>query len=338
MKLHETRLPWNDSKVISTGNLHDDLSAKISNGASRHLPASVTLCADPEISASQIESFLEGLCDYLPGEFAIREQRSARFVELGLFQEEEIEAFLTDHRDAQPWLIYYSKDGGLSTYDKTAFSRQANAGLVPCFAMRNHGVAWQKNESGDYSTCLTTARKVGEDWDWNSDVGHESSHSAFSPVPLFTLPAEEMTDANRLSTARDALVLTPKHLASICYLCCELAVVSIRGERRETDTGLPTAETNDHYPAFLKLCDELMPGFGFDRALDVFNRAGGIIDSNEGGEIFEIGAPAIRAMNLLWPEFNKFAVPSLDWFKSMSGFVTSGPSPSRWQRKTPSDS
>src|SRR5687768_228888 len=120
MKLHETRLPWNDSKVISTGNLHADLSEKISNGASRHLPASITLCADQEIALSQIESFLEGLCNYLPGEFAIRQQRSARFVELGLFQEDEIEAFLTDHRGAQPWLIYYSRDGGLGVYDKAA--------------------------------------------------------------------------------------------------------------------------------------------------------------------------------------------------------------------------
>jgi hypothetical protein len=317
MKLHETRLPWNESKVISTGNLHEYLSEKIANGAFRYLPASVTLCVDPEISESQIESFLEGLCDYLPDEFATRDQRSARFVKLGLLKEKEIEAFRTDHRDAQPWFIYYSKDGGLGVYDKTAYSRQADVGMVPCFAMRNHGVAWQKTESGGYSTCLTTARKAGEDWDWNSDIGHESSHAAFSPVPLFTLPAEEMTEANRLSAVKDARAMTPKHLASICYLCCELAVVSIRGERRETDTGLPTAETNDHYPVFFKLCEELMPGFGFDRALEAFNRAGGTINCNEGDEIFEIGAPAIRAIGLIWPEFNKFAVPSFDWFRSI---------------------
>jgi hypothetical protein len=317
MKLHETELPWNESRVLSTGNLHGYLSEKIANGASRDLPASVTLCVDPEISESQTESFLKGLCDYLPGEFATRDQRSARFAKLGLFKEEEINAFLTDHRDAQPWLIYYSKDGGLGNYDKTAYSRQADAGMVPCFAMRNHGVAWQKSESGGHSTCLTTARKVGEDWDWESDVGHESSHAAFSPVPLFTLPIEEMAEANRLSEAKKARDLTPKQLASICYLCCELSVVSIRGERRETDTGLPAAETNDHYPAFLKLCDELMPSFGFDRALDAFNRVGGRINFNEGDEIFEIGAPAIRAVAMIWPEFNKFAVPSFDWFRSI---------------------
>jgi hypothetical protein len=317
MKLHKTKLPWNESKVLSTGNLHDYLSERISDGASRHLPASVTLCVDLEISESQIEFFLKGLCDYLPCEFATRDQRSARFVKLGLLKEEEIKAFLTDHRDAQPWLIYYSKDGGLGSYDKTAYSRQADAGMVPCFAMRNHGVAWQKTESGDYSTCLTTARKVGEDWDWNSDVGHESSHAAFSPVPLFTLPAEEMTEANRLSEAKDARAMTPKHLALICYLCCELSVVSIRGEKRETDTGLPTAETNDHYPLFLELCDELMSGFGFDRALEAFNRAGGSINGNEGDEIFAIGAPAIRVVSLIWPQFNKFAVPSFDWFTSL---------------------
>src|SRR5262249_17987678 len=142
MKLHETRLPWNESKVLSTGNLHDYVSEKIPNGISHFLPASVTLCVDPEISQSQIEIFLKGLCDYLPGEFATREQRSARFVKLGLLKEEEIKAFLTDHRAAQPWLIYYSKDGGLGPYDQTAYARQADVGMVPCFAMRNHGVAW----------------------------------------------------------------------------------------------------------------------------------------------------------------------------------------------------
>jgi hypothetical protein len=98
-----------------------------------------------------------------------------------------------------------------------------------------------------------------------------------------------MTEANRLSEAKNARAMTPKHLASICYLCCELSVVSIRGERRETETGLPTAETNDHYPVFLKLCDELMPGFGFDRALEAFNRVGGLIDCNEGDEILKSG-------------------------------------------------
>jgi hypothetical protein len=314
MNSHETKLPWNDAKVLSTGNLHDYLAEKISNGASRHLPASVTLLFDPDISKAQVESFLEQLCTYLPGEFEAREQRVARFVDLGLLEEGTVGAFLTDHRDAQPWLIYYSKDGGLGSYDQGAYRRQADVGMVPCFAMRNHGVAWQKTHSGAYSTSLTTSRKASQDWDWDSDVGHESAHAAFSPVPLFTLPSEEMVPANLLSGATSARALRPKQLAWICYLCCELAVVSMRGERRETESGLPATEGNDHYPALLSLCDELMPGIGFGRALKAFNRVGGVINCNTGDEILEIGAPAIRAVALLWPEFNKFAVPSLDWF------------------------
>ena len=60
-----------------TRNLHDYLAEKIANGASRHLPASVTLLFDPGISEARAESFRYRLCTYLPGEFEEREKRAA---------------------------------------------------------------------------------------------------------------------------------------------------------------------------------------------------------------------------------------------------------------------
>jgi hypothetical protein len=316
LELSANGLVWNDRKVRSTGNLHHYLAER--GVDSRHLAKVITLSVDPAIEDSSVQSFLEQLCTYLPGEFRRRERRMERFVELGLFDKAEVEEFVHGHRDAQPWLIYYSENGGLGPYDQTAFSRCADQGMVPCFALRNHGVAWQRSPSGGYSTMLVTSRKPGQDWEWDSDVGHESAHAAFSPVPLFTLPAEQLTEPNRLSALGAVDDLTTKHLASICYLCSELAVVSLRGEPRETQSGLPTTESSKDLPVFFDVCHELLPGFGFDRARTAFQRVNGVIDCNNGDEIFEIGAPAIKTVGIIYPEFNRFVVPTARWLRSLA--------------------
>src|SRR5207237_10362016 len=131
-------------------------------------------------------------------------------------------------------------------------------------------------------------------------------------------PAEELTEPNRLSAVGAMRDLTPKHVASICYLCCELAVVSLRGEPRETKSGLPTTESSEDLPVFFDVCHQLLPAFGFDGAEAAFQRAGGVIDCNEGDEIFKIGAAAIRTVALIYPQFNTFVVPTVDWLSSLS--------------------
>ena len=81
----------------------------------------------------------------------------------------------------------------------------------------------------------------------------------------------------------------------MCYLLTELAVVAVRGEARPTETALPLGEPRE-LRAFLGLLKQVMPGAGFDRALDACERVGGVIAVEDGSEIFEIGAAALRAM------------------------------------------
>ena len=111
--------------------------------------------------------------------------------------------------------------------------------------------------------------------------------------------------------------MNSRHFAGICYMCSELAVVSVRGETRETHTGLPALEDDDDFPAYLALCHQLMPDFGFDRATEALERCGGRINPEDTEEYFEIGAPAIKAILNLRSEFSKFAVPNIDWFRRL---------------------
>jgi hypothetical protein len=273
------------------------------------------VAADPEVSADEIVAFLDRVVAYLGPELRTRLQRRDRFAELGLVGEDELERLLTARRDAQPWLIYMARVGGLGEYDRAAFDAQSQRGLAPCFRMPNHGVAWDRTGVDRYQMCLATGRQVGQDWDMDSDIGHESCHSAFSPVPLFTVPAGLPRDATpSLSSLASAREMSPRHLAGLCYMCSELVVVSVRGETRETNTGLPALENEHDFPAFLALSHELMPDLGFDRALEVFTASGGRIEPNHGDAIFAIAAPAIRALPFLRPEFNRFSTPSFEWF------------------------
>jgi hypothetical protein len=161
--------------------------------------------------------------------------------------------------------------------------------------MRNHGVGWRVDERGEMHVWLATARKEGRNWDWDSDIGHESAHAAFAPVPLFVQSASRDLDTVRFAETRSASDLTTDQLARMCYLLTELAVVAVRGEARPTETALPLGEPQELH-AFLGLLKQAMPGAGFDRALDACERVGGVIAVEGSLEIFEIGAAALRAL------------------------------------------
>src|SRR5512143_191504 len=118
--------------------------------------------------------------------------------------------------------------------------------------MRNHGVGWRVDGRGGMHVWLATARKEGQDWDWDSDIGHESAHAAFAPVPLFVQSASRDLDTVRFAGTRSASKPTNDQLARMCYLMTELAVVAVRGETRPTETALPIGEPQELH-AFLGL-------------------------------------------------------------------------------------
>lgn len=318
-RLQDTTLPWNGSPAKSTGNLWPYFAERLGTSRANWLPRSIRIFADTEIEDRAVERLITEMAGHFESELEIRKTRRDRFVELGVFDQDEIDGFLTQRCHLQPWVIYYSKDGGLRTPVVDPNVRDALFGVVPCATMQNHGVAWRRGEAdGTYDLWLVTARKEGQDWDLDSDIGHESAHAAFAQIPLYIQPDEKTAGAADLINVNRANELSDFQRARMCYMYMETAVVAMRGERRENETGLPLADEAEELHAFLKLSAELMPQLGFDRALAAFYRANGSLDFNSGSEIFEIAAPAMRVVPHISRRLNSLEVPKCEWFQSLN--------------------
>lgn len=309
MAVSETSLPWNGSPVHAFRNLHSFFEARLGEASARYLPRSITLFFDPEIPQPAILCFLDAAAIHLDRELSVRKNRAAKFVNSHIFSAEELEVFLTDRTGMQPWALYYSKEGGLGIPEiGSGHQPFGQCGAIPCSTMRNHGVAWSCSDAGELKIWLATARMKGSDWNWDSDIGHESAHAAFAPVPLFVQPSTEFIDPMPLSKVRQVSDLEPAHVARICYLCSEIAVVAVRGEPRPTDTCLPVSDRDELF-ALLTFAGELAPGSGFDRALNSCTRVNGTVHPNEGIEIFEIAAPIMRLLPRLTTFTRSFCPP-----------------------------
>jgi hypothetical protein len=315
MMLLETETPWNDTPVRSTGNIHDLFRSRLRSA--EHLPASVTVYAEPAIDEAKVKGFLDDMAGQLALEFQAREARRKRFLALRLFQPDDLASFFAERRATQPWILYYSVHGGLGRAAERPDDVERYRGLVPCSTMKNHGTAWKRIGEARYLMWLVSARKEASDWDWDSDVGHESAHAAFAPIPLFLQRVHSATSSflTSVATAED---LQPGHLARLAYMCTEISVIAVRGEKRDTETGLPVAESKDELFAFLRLSNELMPGFGFDKALAGFEHANGFVDVAESDAIFEIGGAAMRVVRHLSKLISSRSIPTKEWYKSLA--------------------
>ena len=251
----------------------------------------------------------------LKKEFHIRKERERTFIELDLFTPSEIEAFLTHHTEAQSWAIHYGITGGLGVERASVRTRDVPRGVIPCSSMKNHGVAWAPLEN-EMEVWLATSRKDGQEWDWDSDIGHESGHAAFAPVPLFVQSAnllKGMLHVDGLNCAND---LQPRHIARIVYAFSEIAVVAIRGELRETATGTPIGQ-KEELLALLRFSHELMPTFGFDRAISVYEQTSGCLDMKHGAEIYEVATPMMRVIPKFKGMMKSFLAPSVTEFREI---------------------
>jgi hypothetical protein len=185
--------------------------------------------------------------------------------------------------------------------------------VIPCSTMQNHGVAWEQADDGRVRIWLATARREGCDWDWESDIGHESAHAAFAQVPLFVQAFPQIAE-DVLSDVANPNELQPVHITQMIYLYSEIAVVAMRGESRATVTGLPVARASE-LNALLRLSAELVENAGFERAAAVCARKDGKIDVNHGDEIFEIAAPILRIIPSLTQFINNPEPPALEAFE-----------------------
>ena len=313
MDFVDSILPWTNARVRRSGNLRAYLGEHLPYSSARYLPASITLFVDPEVSEDAISRFLEGMAEYLRGELETRIARQGRFVTLGLLTEDEVESFLTERTDAQPWAIYFSKDGGLAGPMVGLAAEDGSRGVIPCSSMTNHGVAWQRAEDGKDRVWLATSRREGGEWDWESDIGHESAHAAFAQVPLFVQSSPQIPD-DTLSTVGHRDELGPIHIAQMIYLYSEIAVVAVRGEVRSTATGLPVARPAE-LDALLRLSAELGGDSGFEHAAAICARLNGRVEVNQGDEVFEIAAPILRLIPHLTRFTNDLQPPALDLFR-----------------------
>lgn len=315
MEFVDSTLPWTNAPVRQSENLHAYLGEHLPSSSARYLPASITLFVDPEVSEDAVSRFLQGMTQYLRCELERRTTRQRRFVALGLLMEDEVESFLTDRTDAQPWAIYFSKDGGLGRPKTGSGEGNGPRGVIPCSSMQNHGVAWDRGKDGKVRTWLATSRREGLDWDWESDIGHESAHAAFAQVPFFVQSNPQIPD-NILSTVAHSDELGPLHVAQMIYLYSEIAVVAVRGEVRPTATGLPVARPAE-LNALLRLSAELAGNLGFETAAAVSTRLKGRIAVNQGDEIFEIAAPILRLIPHLTQFTNDPHAPALASFREV---------------------
>jgi hypothetical protein len=242
--------------------------------------------------------------------------RVSAFLKLGLFNDSQIQAFLTERRHHQPWAIYYSRDGGLGVPDSYVPDLDACRGVVPCSSMTNHGVAWRRNGSlAEY--WLATAPKRGGVWDLDSDIGHESAHAAFAQVPLFAQTSHLAENTPPLSTLPSARQLETGNFARMCYMYSELAVVAIRGEERDTQTHLPVGD-REELLALLRLSDELMPSAGFDDALEAVEGAKSGVSLEATAEIGRIAAPIVRVLPHLKGFVRSSVPPDHDFFRQLA--------------------
>jgi hypothetical protein len=307
-------LPWADTPVRKISNLCSYLSKTFPATLSEQLPRDITLFVDHGVDEDAVETFLESASDYLEHELQRRLARAETFVRLGLISVSEIHAFMTARTDSQAWALYYSTTGGLGiSSEYAAEPGSARSGVIPCSSMRNHGVAWHRKDPKHLDVWLATSRKPCSEWNWDSDIGHESAHAGFAQVPLFLQALSRDIDNSHLASVENASRLSPGHLARIIYFYSELAVVALRGEQRPTPTGLPMADPGE-VTALLQLSDQLAPTAGFRRSLEAFQTTCGYIDVNRGTDIYELASPIVKAIPKLTHFTNMGEPPELDTF------------------------
>lgn len=318
MNAEKATLPWNPYQSVFRVNLFEVLERHLDPDLTGYLPAAITLYYDPEVPREAIVSFIETATAKVSAEIRRWLSRGQVFVELDLLTAAEIEGFLTCGRVTQPWVLYYSRDGGLGVdlIDEADLPSGAFR-IVTCANLANHGVAWRRLGNGNLESLLVTAPKPEESWDWESDIGHELAHAAFCQVPVFSTEIQEAASSHPLDRVDRVEQLESHHLARIAYHFSEIPVATLIEEVRPTETSLPV-ESSVELAALLRLADQLMPDAGFDRAILACQRAGGRIDTRSGTAAFEISAPIMRVFPRLSPLVQSTDPPRRSWYSSIN--------------------
>jgi hypothetical protein len=175
---------------------------------------------------------------------------------------------VTVNRFVQPWYLY-DAPSGLGGTPLASYETGVPYGVIPCSTMTNHGVAWWQH-GGQRVVAIVTSPKPGALWDADSDIGHESAHATFGNIPLFTQALHVDAEQTYLQDSRSAPGC--QALARACYALVETAVICVRGELRDTDTGLPVLADREEVQRLLDLAQALFPSLGFGRLASAWAR------------------------------------------------------------------
>ena len=248
VKASDGHLPWNASPVREYARVGQYIGDSLSAELRQFLPFNISCFADHAVADHDVRSFLDAVPTELEQELRRRIRRADALARVSGSPSADVLHFLTGRRDRQPWVLLYSRQGGLPL----SHEEKLGSGVVPCSSMQNHGVAWRVDGHGSTQTWLATSPGENAPWNFDSDIGHESAHAAFAHVPLFAQGVQVAADAARFANLPDAAVMTPGHFAKLCYFFVEVAVVALRGEQRDTESGLPVV-TAEELIALLRL-------------------------------------------------------------------------------------
>jgi hypothetical protein len=268
----------------------------------QYLPETLLYHA-PEFSKEQVGSLIERIRHHMQKEIALWEEKLEAFINEGLLTSAEVDRLLIGRTRKQKWILYENNTvGGL---DLTENMRK-DYGCIPCTAVRNHGVAWEmKDNDIDVSMVTSRTRGRGTDWSDSADFGHEGTHAAFAPVPLY-IQSDHILLSLAGSNADD---LEGHEVASLIYWLTEMVVAVLHEEKRDTETGLPIPTFED-LERFFELWDAIAPGMGFQESYRWIADRGRIDASSR--KMLQIAAPTLRICPFIDQFSLGFRIPSMN--------------------------
>jgi hypothetical protein len=281
MQYERNSLPWRlDLSVFRTEDLCHDVLADL-----RGLLPETRIYFQPH-AENQIPILVDQLVPAMWYERDVWLGRLEKFRQLALLSDHRVVTLL-NHSRPHGWILYENGVGGLDFQNHDS----ANYGCVPCTSMVNHGVAWSGSD-----VWLATSRKPNLEWDVDSDFGHEATHAVFAFVPLFV--QGQLTSLASLKSIVRLTQVLPAHLIAIMYWATELTVVGLRGESRDTQSGLPLNDPSD-VSCLLRLWDLIAPSYGFDGALMAWSKSNSQLDM-QSDLAYQITAPFLSIAPAMW--------------------------------------
>lgn len=307
IELKDAAFQWLPGGYRVTFGLREYITQYLSPSCGQLLPYDMNLVLGPGIDDCHLDQFISAMIAQVRRDVAVWQERFA-LLNSRTRAPDDIASYADLLRRCQPWLILVTEHGGFGGTETTAC-----AGVVTCSTRSNHGVAWSVAADGSLDCVLLTTRAQGSDWDWDSDIGHELTHAALAPVPIFTQNVERASREARLvhSCARDLSSMSDIQISRLIYIASEVLVTSMRGEQRFTSTGLPEFSDIEEFHIFLEILDNIAPKLGFSEAIEQLSLEKTFYVGRD-FDIFPTILPILRFLTRMRDQFDKLVPPKIE--------------------------